>query len=61
MWAELEKLVRAHSATSPTHAQVLECLLECKRPSEGSTVSPKRSQSKTPEREEDIAWRELDA
>lgn len=32
MWAEFERLVRALSGTSPMHQKVLECLLDCKRP-----------------------------
>ena len=34
MWSELESMVRAHSDTSPMHQKVLECLLECKKPSD---------------------------
>ena len=60
MWAELEKLIRVHSNTSPEHQQILDCLLECKKPSD-SAVSPKHSQSKTPEREADMAWKELES
>lgn len=32
LWNELENLVRAYSDTSSQHAKVLECLLECKKP-----------------------------
>ena len=42
MWAELEKLVRAHADTSENHGKVLGCLLECKKPSEDSKPSPKK-------------------
>ena len=43
MWVEFERLVRAHSPSSPQHLKVLECLLECKRPSgeEGRTAPPR--------------------
>ena len=36
LWAELESYVRAHSASSPQHQSVLDCLLECKRPDDTS-------------------------
>ena len=44
MWAELEKFVRAHSDTSPYHEKVLECLLECKKPS-AESASPKKGKA----------------
>ena len=70
MWAELEKFVRAHSDTSPMHEKILECLLECKKPSESSS-SPKKSKKEkeagSPAKEEcpptpdpTTPWKELD-
>ena len=49
MWAELERLIRAHSTTSPSHQKVLECLLECKRPSAagGGGSEPEKSRAAT--------------
>ena len=32
MWSELEVLVRAASTTSPAHLQILDCLLDCRKP-----------------------------
>lgn len=61
MWSELEKLVRAHSTTSEDHGKVLECLLECKKPSERAASPGKKKDEKTPEREVDAALRELEA
>ena len=63
MWAELEKLVRAHSDTSDNHNKVLACLLECKKPTEEPKVSPKKAASeKIKEEKEDpeLAMREHD-
>ena len=71
MWCELERFVRAHSDSSPHHEKVLECLLDCKKPSPESP-SPKKgkkdkggdSESKsdsTPASPDPaLAWKELD-
>ena len=45
MWSELETLVRAHSATSPAHEKVLQCILDCRKPpgDEAGKTSTKRA------------------
>lgn len=40
MWSELEMLVQAYADTSPNHQKVLDCLLDCKKPTEDK--SPKK-------------------
>lgn len=66
MWAELEKFVRAHADTSPAHEKVLECLVECKKPSEPSHKKGRGSkdvevkEEKPASPEPAVAWKELD-
>lgn len=59
MWSELELLIRAHADTSENHQKVLECLLECKKPSD-----EKRKLEKVAAKEEmseaESAWKEMD-
>lgn len=67
-WNELETLIRFHSDTSPMHGKVLECLLDCKKPTEDSKTitSPKRGSEKVATKEKmevseiDQTWKELD-
>ena len=42
MWSELEMLVKAYADTSPNHQKVLECLLDCKKPT-AEDKSPKKT------------------
>ncbi|GFN84440.1 protein asunder homolog [Plakobranchus ocellatus] len=37
LWAELEALIRSYSDTSPQHAEVLECLQQCRSPPQSSS------------------------
>ena len=46
MWRECEKLVRCHANNSPNHQRVLECLLNCKGPSDPASP-PKASEDAT--------------
>ena len=48
MWSEMEVLVRAASSTSPAHQQVLECLLDCRKPAldDPNRASTKRTAEK---------------
>ena len=39
MWSELEKYIEVHVNNSANHAKVMECLLECKKPTEESRIS----------------------
>ena len=41
MWSELEKLIEAYADTSPNHQKVLDCLNDCKTPTEDKT--PKKA------------------
>lgn len=41
MWSELEKLIEAYADTSPNHQKVLDCLNDCKKPTEDK--SPKKA------------------
>lgn len=59
MWSELEALVQAHASTSDNHQKVLECLLECKKPSEDRRKSEKISM-KDELSEVESAWKDLD-
>lgn len=47
LWAELERLIRAHADTSPQHKLILDCVLECKKVDEGrgddATLDAKRN------------------
>lgn len=63
MWSELETMVRAHADTSPMHQKVLECLLDCKKPSDDAKA--RKMGDKCREEKMDIAementWKELD-
>ena len=58
MWSELETLVRAHVSTSDEHGQVLECLLECKKPSDDKRKTDKGAKDELSEVES--AWKDLD-
>lgn len=75
LWAELEALVRSYSDTSPQHAKVLACLLECRKPQQpgagddASTHAQVQLNRKLPtpggvkdagKTEADQSWRELD-
>ena len=60
MWNELERLIRVHSSTSPGHEKVLECLLECKRPTEGTTSPVKTAPTKDEPMEAEMGWKEID-
>ena len=65
MWAELEKFVRAHAGSSSMHQRVLDCVLDCKRPSpdEGRGGSPGAGgDDRKPSllELEQAAWKELD-
>jgi len=63
MWSELEKFVRAHAGSSSMHHKVLECVLECKKPSvdDGHGGSPTGEDRKPSLLElEQAAWKELD-
>lgn len=41
MWSELEMLIKGYADTSPNHQKVLECLLDCKKPTP-EDKSPKK-------------------
>ena len=60
MWAELEVFVRKHCDTSANHGKVLECLLECKKPSEESkpVTTPKKEKAEPANPEQ--SWRDLE-
>lgn len=63
MWSELESMVRAHSDTSPMHQKVLECLLECKKPSDDAKArkqGDKGRDEKMDISEMENTWKELD-
>jgi hypothetical protein len=64
MWSELESLIRAHADTSPQHQRVLECLLKCKKPTDDTKSSPKKSKEEKmevePGTEQSYAWKELE-
>ncbi|KAK3101422.1 hypothetical protein FSP39_003458 [Pinctada imbricata] len=64
MWSELESLIRAHSETSPQHKAVLDCLLECKKPSPEDSKSPKKIPAKEEKMDMDSdqekTWKELE-
>ncbi|XP_071082400.1 integrator complex subunit 13-like [Haliotis cracherodii] len=67
LWAELEMLVRAHVLTSPFHEKVLECLLECKKPSDDAKGSPKKALEKSASKDEKMevseqedSWKDYD-
>lgn len=57
MWSELETLVRMHSGTSEMHGKVLECLLECKKPSDEKRRTEKGKEELS---EVESAWKDLD-
>ncbi|KAL4225921.1 hypothetical protein ACF0H5_013909 [Mactra antiquata] len=59
MWSELEGLVQAHSTTSENHQKILDCLLECKKPSDDRRKSEKLS-IKEERSEAESAWKDLD-
>ncbi|CAI9740400.1 Hypothetical predicted protein [Octopus vulgaris] len=67
-WNELETLIRCYSETSPMHEKVLECLIDCKKPTEDSRTlpSPKRSadkafaKDKVDASESEQSWKEFD-
>lgn len=58
MWSELETLVRAHAGTSDQHGKVLDCLLECKKPSDDRKRAEKGNKEELGEVES--AWKDLD-
>lgn len=65
MWSELETMVRAHADTSPMHQKVLECLLDCKKPSDdakgrkpGDKIAGREERMDISEMEN--TWKELD-
>ncbi|XP_052284030.1 integrator complex subunit 13-like isoform X16 [Dreissena polymorpha] len=60
MWSELETLVRAHANTSEAHKRVLECLLECKKPSDDRRKLDKTGSGKEDLSEVESAWKDLD-
>ncbi|XP_052780061.1 integrator complex subunit 13-like isoform X2 [Mya arenaria] len=60
MWQELETLVSAHAGTSENHKRVLECLLECKKPSDDKRRLDKSGQAKEEISEAESAWKDLD-
>ena len=61
MWSELEKLIGSHSNNSTNHQKVLECLMECKRPSEGSGSPTKKPEKPLPaDSEAEQAWKQFD-
>lgn len=59
MWSELEALVKAHAGTSDMHQKVLDCLLECKKPSEDRRKSEKMA-IKEELSEAESAWKDID-
>ena len=59
MWSELERFIRAHAGNSPAHQQVLECLLECKRPTE-LDKEKKIKEEKQEMSVADKAWQDYD-
>lgn len=59
MWSELEALVQAHAGTSDMHQKVLDCLLECKKPSEDRRKSEKMA-IKEELSEAESAWKDID-
>eukprot|EP00106_Octopus_bimaculoides_P016217 XP_014783659.1 PREDICTED: protein asunder homolog [Octopus bimaculoides] len=67
-WNELETLIRCYSDSSPMHEKVLECLIDCKKPSEDSRTlpSPKRTadkafaKDKLDASESEQSWKEFD-
>lgn len=65
VWNELEKLIRCQAGNSPGHQKVLECLLECKRPSESGSSSPSKKSAnleKVPSQDSEAeqAWKQYD-
>lgn len=59
MWSELEALIQAHAGTSEMHQKVLDCLLECKKPSEDRRKTEKLT-VKDELSEVESAWKDLD-
>lgn len=63
MWCELESLIRAYAETSPQHQEVLTCLLDCKRPSDDSKTTSKKSAPKEEKMDTvdtEQTWKELE-
>ncbi|XP_074646913.1 integrator complex subunit 13-like [Tubulanus polymorphus] len=65
MWSELEQLIRSHAESSDGHQQVLECLLECKKPDEIKLGSKKAHHDKQTIKDEkmdttSVSWKEVD-
>lgn len=60
MWNELERFIQAHAVNSLAHTKVLECLLECKKPSELEKKKNVEKSVPKVEIETDMAWKELD-
>lgn len=59
MWSEMEALVQAHAGTSDMHLKILECLLECKKPSDEKRKADKLA-VKDELSEVESAWKDLD-
>lgn len=59
MWSELEALIQAHAGTSEMHQKVLDCLLECKKPTEDRRKTEKQA-VKEELSEVESAWKDLD-
>ena len=59
MWSEMEALVQAHAGTSDMHQKILECLLECKKPSDEKRKADKLT-VKDELSEVESAWKDLD-
>ncbi|KAK6994947.1 protein asunder [Biomphalaria glabrata] len=69
LWSELETLVRSYSDTSEKHNKVLECLLNCKKPSDEKVIVTRKTPSKKEDKsgggaggltEAEQSWKELD-
>ncbi|XP_006814307.1 integrator complex subunit 13-like [Saccoglossus kowalevskii] len=55
MWSELEMLVRSCSDLSPAHESILDCVVDCRKPSEDHVKSPKRKGEVKEEKTERIS------
>jgi hypothetical protein len=64
MWNELEKLVQAYANTSNNHKRILDCLLDCRKAEDSSTVEIKQEPIKEEKpvvtEKKDVPWKEYD-
>ncbi|ESO95710.1 hypothetical protein LOTGIDRAFT_116674, partial [Lottia gigantea] len=55
LWSELEQMASPHSDSSTEHAEILQCILDCKRPSDETKASPKKEKAAVKEEKMDTS------